>query len=272
MIVADHQWSMFQRVRDYLSVTILPVQALVNQPIKAIHSIATGISTYKRLLEENAELRTRELLLTAQLNEMLMLQKENTQLKQLLQAGSALNGRLEIARLLAVDLNPSVLQVIINKGSQDGVAVGQAVLDAYGVLGQVVSVGPLTSKVLLITDERFAIPVQNYRTGIRSVAMGLGDSNDLHLMNVIDTGDMKVGDLLLASGLGLHFPTGYPVGVIKSIGQVQGEKFVSVLITPSAHFNKTQLVLLVWPKNPVVSKPTVKPVKKRSEKSNEKSS
>lgn len=248
LILCDQRSVFFhQEIRPKLAVISVPLQMLVNAPIKTIHWLGTSVTTEKQLLEENARLRARELLLESRLQKLLMLERENTQLKQLLQSSSHVAGHVKVAELLAVDLDPSVQQVVLDKGLDDHVYVGQPVLDAYGVMGQVINVGPLTSKVLLITDPRAAVPVQDNRNGIREVAVGLGVSRSLALINVPDTTDIKVGDLFVASGLGLRFPVGYPVGVVSAIAHIPGRRFSTITLLPSAHLDQTEQVLLAWP-------------------------
>lgn len=238
-----------QSFRSSLNLIVLPIQYLVNSPIKAVSWVVTSFSTEKRLLSENARLRAHEFLLQSKLQKLLTLEKENIELRELLQSSSHVGGRALVAQLLAVDLNPSLAQLIVNKGLKDKVYVGQPVLDAHGVVGQVVSVGVLTSKVLLLTDTKSAIPVQNYRNRVRAVAIGEGSNGHLVLANVPKTTDIRIGDLLVSSGLGQRYPVGYPVGQVISISNIPGEDFLKVVLRPVAHIDRTQQVLLVWPNN-----------------------
>jgi len=176
-----------------------------------------------------------------------VLQRENVQLKQLLQTRAQLTGKVRQTRILAIQLSPEMRQIIIGGGSNLGFYVGQPVLDGYGVVGQVVAVGPLSSRVLLITDKRFSIPVQDYRNGFRAIASGTSDSEQISLVNVMPNSDIKIGDVFVSSGYGLRFPIGYPVGVVTDVKKHPRGRFMQIAITPSAHLNQTQLVLLAWP-------------------------
>lgn len=246
-MVLDHRSSTFHRWRLQLSVAVVPIQVLVSAPIRTVHWLSTSVTTQQRLLSENATLRAHEFLLESKLQKLLALERENAQLRELLKSTSKVGGRVEVAQLLAVDLDPTLQQIALDKGKREHVYFGQPVLDAYGVMGQVVDVGILTSKVLLITDTRSAIPVQDYRNGMRAIAAGLGNSAQLALINVPDTNDITVGDLFVTSGLGLRYPVGYPVGIVRKIAKVPGRRFATILLTPSAHLDQTQQVLLVWP-------------------------
>ncbi len=253
-MVMDHRSSEFHRFRARLSVVILPVQVLVNTPIKWAHWLGTSVTAQQRLLEENARLRAHELLLESKLQKLLVLEHENAHLKELLKSTVRIAGRVKVAQLLAVDLDPTVQQIVLDKGSHDHVYLGQPVLDAYGVMGQVVDIGPMTSRILLITDPRSAIPVKDYRNGLRAIAVGLGASQGLALIHVTDVVNIKVGDLFVTSGLGLRFPVGYPVGVVSNIQKVSGRRFVTVTLIPSARLNQTQQVILAWPNQQALTK------------------
>jgi rod shape-determining protein MreC len=253
-ITLDHRSPSFHRLRQNVAVIVLPIQFVVNAPIQWLHWLGAGVIAQKHLLKENAQLKARESLLKSKLQELLVLERENSQLKVLLKSTSHIASRVKVAQLLAVDLDPTVQQIILDKGWHDHVYRGQPVLDAYGVMGQVVDVGPFTSKVLLLTDPRFAIPVNDERNGFRAIAAGTGVSQRLTLLHVNDKHAVKVGDLLVTSGLGLHFPVGYPVAIVASVEQLPGKRFIQVTLIPHAHLDITQQVILAWPDKAVLNK------------------
>lgn len=243
----DHRVPAFSDVRSALSYVVLPIRFTVDWPVNKLREFTTLLSSQDNLLETNAKLRARQLLLQAKLQRLLAVEKENIQLRNLLGSSYHVQGKVTAAELLAVDLDVFSQQVILNKGAKDHIYVGQPVLDAYGVMGQVVSVSPDTSRVLLITDSRSAVPVQDNRNGLRGIVVGTGSGSDLKMINVPDTADIKVGDVLVSSGLGQRYPVGYPVGVVKSIQHQPGNEFANIVVTPSAHVNRSRQVLLVWP-------------------------
>lgn len=248
IIVGQSQWAVAKAARSFLGTFAFPFQYAVNAPINALSWIADRISTEHNLLDENAKLRASNFLLRAKLQRLSALEKENGELRELLQSSSHAGGQVVTARLLAVDMGVGLQQMIVGKGRRDKVYVGQPVLDAYGVMGQVVDAGFLTSKVLLLTDPKSAIPVQSYRNGTRAVAAGQGDgSGNLVLLNVPETTDIRQGDLFVSSGLGQRYPVGYPVGVVVKRESVAGEHRIKIVLRPLAHLNRSQQVLLVWP-------------------------
>jgi len=246
LMIMSQRLPAFQQVRRYLDIVVLPIQYIVNWPIQIVHSTAMRLTTQQKLLEDNAKLRARQLLLQAKLQKLLVLERENAQLRELLKSTEHLGGHVLVGQILAVSLDPALHQVIVDKGYRQHLYVGQPVLDAYGVMGQVVHVGHDTSKVMLATDPKNAIPVQDYRNGIRAIAIGDG-VDKLNLINVPKTSDIRSGDLFIASGLGLRFPVGYPVGRVDQVIKQAGQRFSKISLQPSAHLDQTQQVLLAWP-------------------------
>ncbi len=255
--------SVSQSLRVTLGLLVLPLQSLVDTPVTAFHWLTNRIASEHKLLDENARLRANNFLLQARLQRFAALEKENGELRELLQSSSHVSGKVLTAGLLAVDTGMGLQQMIVNKGSRSKVYLGQPVLDAYGVMGQVVDVGLLTSKVLLLTDVRSAIPVQSYRNGVRSVASGQGEGRyDLVLLNVSETADIRKGDLFVSSGLGQRYPVGYPVGMVISKKPVPGEHRFTITLRPLAHLDRSQQVLLVWPSNANLAKAVQRQLKK----------
>lgn len=249
LIILDQRAIFFQKIRADLALIVLPIQYLVSVPIKTIHWITTNVTSQQQLVADNARLRAYELLLESKLQKLLALERENAQLRKLLKLISYIgNARVIVAQLLAVSLDPNLQQIIVDKGAHHHIYVGQPVLDAYGVVGQVVHVGPLTSKVMLISDPKSAVPVQDYRNGIRAIAIGMGSSEKLVLINVSDTSSIQKGDLFVSSGLGLRYPISYPVGVVSEIRLNSKKRFsTTIILQRSAHLDQLQQVLMAWP-------------------------
>jgi rod shape-determining protein MreC len=241
----NYHFNAFNRVKLFLSAVVSPVQYTVNWPLEYIDRVYNYFTSQHNLLKENAVLRTQNLFLQAKVQKIIALEKENTQLHALLSSSVKFDNNVLVARLLSVNVNPFDSQVVLNKGEHDKVYIGQPVLDASGVMGQVIDVGLVNSRVLLITSTRSAVPVENTRNGLRAIAMGSG-RGDLRLMYVPDTADVKVGDILVASGLGLKFPQGYPVGTITAVKHVANEQFAEIIVKPAAKLNRSTQVLLVW--------------------------
>lgn len=244
LMLGDHHQKTVHRIRISLSTVVLPLQYAVNWPIDFINQLTTDLSSKKELRKENTQLRAQVLLLNAVLQKQYAIESENQQLHALLQSHYQENNyRVFVAQLLAISTQPFVREVQLNRGINDGVFVGQPVLDAWGIMGQVIEAGPYTSWIMFITDPRSAVPVQIRRTGIR--AMLIGNGNQLKLINITQTKDIQVGDELVTSGLGGRYPFGYPVGTVAAIQNDPGEPFADITILPAAHLNQSRLVLLL---------------------------
>jgi rod shape-determining protein MreC len=247
VMMADRHLAYFADIKSVFISLIAPFQRLVNWPITFIDFAMANISSKDELLAENAKLRAQQLLLQAEVQKLVALEHENAKLRGLITAVTPTKDKFVIAQLLAVDTNSFNQQVILDKGKHKDVYIGQPVLDAYGLVGQVILAGLNTSVVLLVTDTKSAIPVQDSRNGTRAIAVGSGDKSNLELIQVSETMDIKEGDLLTTSDLGSHFPAGYPVGQVKKIQHISGERFLKIMVTPSAHINQSRQVLLIWP-------------------------
>lgn len=245
-MVMDEHLESFAFIRAAMSVPVASFQHVVNWPRKLIDDVKIMTSTHNSLVIENQRLMADQLLLRSQLQRLIAVESENNHLKSLLQSSHQIKDRTRIAELLAVETEPFTNQVILNKGSRDDVFIGQPVLDADGVMGQVIEVGPMTSRVLLINDPHSGIAVQNVRNGMRAVAVGDSYSGKLRLLYVPKTADIKTGDIFLTSGLGGHYPEGYLVGKVVTINQEPAHQFTEVYLQPSAHLDSSRQVLLVW--------------------------
>lgn len=246
-MVLDLKEQHLTRLRSALSVVILPIQYAVDIPHAAVGAFAGYFSTRATLVKEKEVLHDQNLSLQRQIQRLSALEAENTRLKILLKTNARPGDKVAVAEVMQVDMDAFTQTVVINRGTLDDVYEGQPVVDAQGVVGQVVSVGPMSSVVLLITDKRHAVPVQSERSGARAVAMGAGESGKLQLIHVTITSDFKLGDKVISSGLGQRFPKGYPVGEVVSIQNDASEKFAEVLVKPYGKTAHLREVLLIWP-------------------------
>lgn len=243
----NHNQLHLKTVRTGLSALVSPSQHLIDWPANMLRWVAESIQNKQVLLAKNADLSVQVLLLKAKLHKVILLEQENNQLLKLLHSSPRVSDKVLVAELLSVDPDPFSQEVIINKGDKQKLFLGQPVLDAGGIFGQVIQLGSYTSRVMMITDSRSAVPVQDNRSGVRGIVVGKGDPDRISLIDMPVTADIKVGDQLTTSGLGSVFPVGYPVGVITAIQQDPDSQFFKVTVVPAAHLNEGRLVLLVWP-------------------------
>jgi rod shape-determining protein MreC len=244
----DYRHQYIDSVRPALSVAVAPLQYMATWPRNVTHFVTEQWSSQRALIAENKILRARELEQLVRLEQLGALEQENQQLRALLQAAPRiLVKKTLVAEILAVDSDMFLQELVLDKGTRDGIYVGQTVLDAQGIMGQIIQVNALTSRMLLITDTRSGVPVQIVRNGVRGIVVGNGRQGDLSLINLPITTDVQVGDVLVSSTLGARYPAGYPVGIVSSVLHEPDERFATIIVKPSAHVDRSQPVILVWP-------------------------
>ncbi len=236
---------MLNDIRSIFGFVIYPLQTIASTPSELSLWVEEEFHSHQSLIDENESYRTENLLLKAQLQKFTSLQAENIRLRSLLKSSRKLSDQILIAETITVDLDPYKRQIVINKGQRSGIYAGQPILDAYGIMGQIIHPGGPSSTAILITDPSHAIPVQNNRNGLRTVLYGTGSANLLEVQNLPNNADIKVGDLLITSGLGGRFPEGYPVAVVKKIKRDPGQPFAQIIAEASAHLEQSREVLLV---------------------------
>lgn len=245
LMVVEHRLDALGTVRLGLSYIVAPVHFLVDWPFKLGKLWSDHFIDRPVLLEENRRLEQKNLILQRRVQQMSALAAENIRLRALLNSSILVEESVLVAEVIGVDPNPYNHEIVLNRGIHGGVRVGQAVLDARGLMGQVIKAEAFTSRVMLITDSNHALPVQINRNGVRAVAVGRGFLNKLYLNHLPDTTDIKVGDLLVSSGLGGRFPFGYPVAEVMEVTHDPGKPFAEVVAAPKSKLNRVRHVLLI---------------------------
>ncbi|PNA05019.1 MULTISPECIES: rod shape-determining protein MreC [Pseudomonas] len=249
LMVVDARFSLLKPVRSQASLVLMDAYWITDLPGRLWEGIASQFGSRTELVAENEKLKSENLLLQGRMQKLAALTEQNVRLRELLNSSALVNEKVEVAELIGMDPNPFTHRIIINKGERDGVVLGQPVLDARGLMGQVVELMPYTSRVLLLTDSTHSIPVQVNRNGLRAIASGTGNPERLELRHVADTADVKEGDLLVSSGLGQRFPAGYPVATVKEVIHDSGQPFAIVRAVPTAALNRSRYLLLVFSDN-----------------------
>ena len=240
LMVLDHRGNYLESARHVAGLVIEPVYRLASLPAQLARATRTAVVTQDQLASENRALREQLLLAQARLNRLDALVAQNERLKSLLEAQKNLGLSVQLARLINVDLDPSRHRVVLDVGANQGCTVGQPVIDAQGVMGQIVEVLPNTSIAMLISDATHAIPVMVERTGLRAIAYGSGEIDRLQLPNIPISADIKVGDKLLTSGLGGRFPAGFPVGEIRKVSPDRSGMFIAAEAQPAAALDRAR--------------------------------
>jgi len=250
MMTVDQRTQYLGNVRSTISVLVYPLQLIASAPGDISTWMDKQFSSQNSLIEENARLHGENLLLKTQLQQFTALQSENMRLRSLLLSSRKLADDLLIAETISVDMDPYKRQIVVNKGSRQGIFKGQPIVDAYGVMGQVNEPGLISSAAILITDPSHAIPVQVNRNGLRAIAYGTGAADMLEIPYLPNNADILEGDKLMSSGLGGVFPEGYPVAEVVNISRDPGQPFAKIQATPTAHLESSREILLVLKSEP----------------------
>ncbi|WP_372609635.1 rod shape-determining protein MreC [Halomonas sp.] len=250
LMFVDTRFTRMEVVRAQLSTLVAPIQWVVSLPSEVLNWGSLAFSDQRALLEENRRLRGQLLTLSHRVQRMASLTAENVRLRELLAAGQRDEVPFITAELLSLDTDPFSHQMVIDRGRRNGAYVGQPVMDASGLVGQITSVSAFSSRVLLVADASHALPVQINRNGLRFIVQGTGRYDELNVLHVPDTADIRVGDLLITSGLAGRFPSGYPVGRVAEVEHDPGQSFATVNATPVAQLQRSRHFLLLFPPSP----------------------
>jgi len=245
-LAIDHRSSRMDNTRSILAVLIYPIQLAVSFPVEMAEQAYNTVISYDELKKENTRLKKKQLIDSIKLLKFEALENENIRLRGLLENSFKLGEQVLVAELLSVNLVPYEHVMVVNKGARFGVHEKQSVLDANGIVGQVVRSLPLSSEVMLITDPNHAIPVQVNRNGLRTIAIGSGQLDRLNLPFLPNNADIVPGDLLVTSGLGGTFPQGYPVAVVDNFTAQPNKPFANIYATPKAKLDRIRELLVVW--------------------------
>lgn len=245
MVMDYHQYHI-KPVRAVLSWVTSPFSFALNWPIKTYHHLQTSIVTQETLLHENQRLQAEIMSLQLRMQKLLSIEQENKQLRALMRSSLYVQTKVKVGQIVAIATNPAVQEVAVDFGKEANIFLGQPVLDSFGVFGQVIQASNPISRVMLLTDSRSAIPVEDARSGFRAIAEGSSEGSVLQLSHVPKTADIRVNDVFVTSGLGGVYPEGYPVGEVLSSSLSPGSQFASITLKPSAHLHRSRLLLLVW--------------------------
>ena len=241
----DHRENHLDAVRNGLGAAVYPVRVVVDAPVRLWRWLGGVMTTRDQLQSEVSRLRSERLVTNVRLQRLAALEAENARLRAMLEARTRVRDAVRVAEIMAVDANPYEHNLVINVGSRDGVYDGQAIVAAEGVVGQVIRTGLLTSQAVLISDTDHALPVEVNRNGLRTIAVGTGEIDRLDLPFLPNNADIRVGDLLVTSGLGGTFPSGYPVAVVNTLTRIPQQQFADVTAVPSAALDQVREVMLI---------------------------
>jgi rod shape-determining protein MreC len=271
LLISDARFRYLEGIREVVSIVLYPLQQAASLPGTLLSRTGEFFVTQSSLYTENEQLKRENLSNAPKLQRVTVLEAENEHLLRLIEAKPAPGRTTTVAEILYESRDPFTRKVVIDRGSNHDVRVGQAVIDHIGVVGQVTRVFPFVSEVSLVTDKTLSVPVQNARSGLRSVTFGLGHDGAVELRFIPVNADIQIGDVLVTSGIDGTFPAGLPVAVVANIERNAAFAFARILCTPSAGVSSFNRLLVLSdgparPANPLKTEPAVDRVRKGASK------
>lgn len=268
VLVADARFNYLSVLRQVAAVIVYPIQRVATAPASIMRRAAEFFVTHASLRGDNARLTGENLANAASLQQLMALQAENRQLRELLAARERLEVKPVAAEVLYAARDPFSRKIVVDKGSQHDIRAGQPVIDQTGVVGQVTRVYPWLSEITLITDKGQFVPVQNLRNGLRAVLAGTGSDGALELRFIPLNADFQNGDQLVTSGIDGIYPPGLPVAQVSHVERNAAQLFARITCTPLAGVaSYTQLLVVTGqreaPPRPVEEQKQPRPKKPR---------
>jgi rod shape-determining protein MreC len=245
LMVLDARFRYAESIREVFALLAYPLQRVALAPVELLSASADFFTTQVALKRENEQLKSKDLLAASDLLTLEALRAENAQLRRLSEARERVPRVSTLAEILYQGRDPFSRKVIIDKGSQQGVEPGQAVIDDVGVVGQVTRVHPFLAEVTLITDKEQRTPVEVVRNGLRAVIYGGGDKGTLDLSYTAADADVQANDLLVTSGIDGTYPPGLPVAKVTKIERDAAYSFAKITCVPAAGTDQNRQVLVL---------------------------
>lgn len=253
LIVVETNTAMLQNLRVVISIPVKPLLEVAQVPTRLGNLYQTIFEERELLRKLNNELVEENKTLRNELINLKNAEDRNAWMGELLYASEKAEIPVLSATPTSIQLEPLAQKIIVDRGSNDGVVMGQSVIDHRGVIGQVTSISMSDSAVTLLTDPNQSLSVRVRRSGVKAVVHGLGDPNRLTVSGLRSEQDVQVGDILVTTGFGERFPAGYPVAEVISVDRNQNAQFADISAAPLAAHDPGFQVLLVWKNNSVDS-------------------
>lgn len=257
LMYVDNRYNHLDTVRKSIGAAMYPLRVIVDAPVRLWNWLGDSTTSRADLEMELNRLKSERLLTNARLQKLNALEAENARLRAMLDARAQVRDQVRVAEIMSVDANPYSHSLVIDVGTQDGVFDGQALVDANGVVGQVIEAGLMTSQAMLISDTDHALPVEVNRNGLRTIVVGTGTIDRLSLPFIVNNADIQVGDLLVTSGLGGAFPAGYPVAIVDSVTRIPQEPYADVSAKPAASLGEVREIMLIFSAGTVTEEASV---------------
>ena len=245
LMYQDYQGTYTIKLRSYLSASLYPIQYLINLPNNLQKSFYANFLNREEIISQNQQLKEENLNLKSQMQQIYRLESENKRLYKLINSKPKTENTYLFADIVSTSKILNKHQILINRGSRNGIKLGSSIVNADGIVGHVIRDQIFASEVLLISDLEHAIPVEIVRTGLRSIAIGTGEFNKLRINTLPTNSNLQKDDIVITSGLGGRYPEGFPVGTITEISREVGSPFLEVEVLPFANLKTINEVWVI---------------------------
>ena len=245
LMYQDYRGTYTVKLRSYLSASLYPIQYLINLPNNLQKSFYANFLNREEIISQNQQLKEENLNLKSQMQQIYRLESENKRLYKLINSKPKTENTYLFADIVSTSKILNKHQILINRGSRNGIKLGSSIVNADGIVGHVIRDQIFASEVLLISDLEHAIPVEIVRTGLRSIAIGTGKFNKLRINTLPTNSNLQKDDIVITSGLGGRYPEGFPVGTITEISREVGSPFLEVEVLPFANLKTINEVWVI---------------------------
>ena len=247
LIVLDARFTYLKNFRSSLSTLLAPIYFVVDLPSHVIDWVNDKGSEKAILISENEQLKNEMIELKVKLQTYNNLVLEKQKINLLLNSSYTLpNYKAKLAQIKSISQTRLKKQIVINKGSSDGIRKLQVALSSDGVVGQVVQTNPFYSTVRLVNDPTLHIPVKSLKNGSRGVTKGVATTNGGMIIEFLPIdANISIGDIFVTSGIGSIYPSGYPVGKVIEFEKYANTEFLSIKLEPIADMSQVEYILIM---------------------------
>ena len=252
-IVIDHKYNQADYARSFINdIIVYPLYNLSSIPRNIITSFMKEQEDIKILNSQIKDLKAENMSLKIKLQEFDSLKEENERLLAIEKKSLTSTKKQKIAKVLNNSASPTRKIAIIDKGQNDGLFKSQNVIGVNGLIGQIIELNMMSSKIILINDINHNVPGNISRTGEKVIIAGSSGDNDLMIQfTPIDT-DIKVGDIITTSGVAGRFKSNIPIGKVVSIKKDPEKKFSDIDVKAFENLNNLSDVILIWDYQPSI--------------------
>jgi len=246
-IILDNKYKQINYIRSIINdVVIYPIDWISSIPKSIVELLIIESKEGPDLQLEITKLKDENLNLKIKLQELQSLKDENLRLRNMAKESTIIANKQTLVKVISASAHPNKKIISIDKGRKEAVFEGQNVLGLKGLIGQVIEVNYLTSKVLLISDLNHNVPAQITRTGEKLIVSGMGRDDKLRVSYAPLNMDIKIGDIVATSGIANRFKLNIPIGKISDVIYNQDKNFIEAIVLPYENIGNIAELILIW--------------------------